>query len=336
MTAKREIPISGDSLGWVHNEISELKSRLSLTQEAAERSRILATDAADRTQQLRDQLDILEAQDNTIHQTKDAVATLHEQLVRAQEDIQSLRQSRDESQRRAVDESEKARLDKNENTRSLSELERELTNLTERLNSGEELSRRQVEASARFAQRLDASEAGQADADSWRARTQSTLSRMDQDMQQLANAVAGLGHESEAQRERTGSVFENLRRLEFETEAARTTVSRMSQLDDRLELVQAERTRHNERINELTLAMEAVGEQVGEQKERASLLDARMAGYQNEIDGLREKTRSDLETLSSYLSGITDMNADLRKRQIVALEKEIREIKGQGLDFAQE
>lgn len=336
MTAKREVPISGDSLGWVHNEITELKSRLALTQEVAEQSRTLARDAAESSQQLREQLAALDNQDNNIQQTRDAVGSLHQQLTRAQEDIQSLRQSRDEGERRAVAESEKARLEKNELIRGQSELEREISSLTERLNSAEDLSQRHFDTAAQLAQRLEQVDAGQADSESWRRRTQTTLSHMDQEIQRLVAAAAELVHEHEAQKERTGTVFENLRRLESETESARTTVTRLSQLDDRLELVQAERTRHNERINELTLAMEAVGDQIGEQSERASLLDARMGGYQSKLERLREKTRSDLENLTLYLNGLTDINADLRKRQIAALEKEIRDIKGHGLDFAEE
>ena len=336
MTSKREVPISGDSLGWVHNEITELKRRLTLIKEVAEQSRILATGAAESSQQLWEQLAVLETQDTNIQQTRDAVGTLHLQLTRAQDDIQSLRQSRDDGERRAVAESEKAHLDKNELLRGQGELERQIGNLTERLNSAEELSQRHRNTAAHFAQRLEESGAEQAESESWRGRTQGTLNHMDQEIQRLAAAVSELAHENEAQKERTGSAVENLRRLESETEAAHATVSRMSQLDDRLELVQAERTRHNERINELTLAMEAAGDRMGEQNERASLLDARMAGYQNELDGLREKTRLDLETLTAYLSGLADINSDLRKRQIAALEKEIRDIKGHGLDFVEE
>ena len=336
MTAKREIPISGDSLGWVHNEISELKSRISVTQQAAEQSRALASEAADRTQQFRAQLAILELQDNSIQQTQDAVITMQEQLARAQDDVQSLRQSRDEAERRAIAESEKTRLDRNEIVRSQAELERKIASLVERSGTGEELSRRHLDAAAQLTQRQDVYEANLADGETWRGRIVTTLSRLDQDVQRFSTAVEQLGREHEAQRERTGSVFENLRRLESESELARETVNRMSQFDDRLELVQAERTRHNERINELSLAMETFEEQVGEQRERASLLEARMAGYQDDIGGLREKTRSDLERLVAHLREMTGIAADLRKREITALEKEIRDIRGLGLDFAEE
>jgi hypothetical protein len=61
-----------------------------------------------------------------------------------------------------------------------------------------------------------------------------------------------------------------------------------------------------------------------------------MASYQDDLRKLRERLLQDREQIQAYLQGLTDLASDLRKRQIVALEKEIRDLRGRALDFAEE
>ena len=62
MTARREVPLTGDSLAWVHSELAEIKSRLALVQQAVEQSRGLAADAAEKASSLRCKVEQAETQ----------------------------------------------------------------------------------------------------------------------------------------------------------------------------------------------------------------------------------------------------------------------------------
>jgi chromosome segregation ATPase len=152
----------------------------------------------------------------------------------------------------------------------------------------------------------------------------------------VSGTLPALQREDDVQRERANSALEALRRLESVIEGLRQETNKISRLDDRLELVQAERTRHNERLIEVTAELHTVDVRLNAHDERASLIEARIVGYQDELKVIKERMRADREKIANYLAGIKDLEADVRKRQIGALEKEMRDIRGRALDFAEE
>ncbi len=336
MTTRREIPIVSDSLGWVHSELAEIKSRVALAQQAAEQSRALAADASDKAQQVRTDLDQFAGLDNALAHLQSDASTSREQIVRTQDDIRLLNQSREEMERFVLAEAERVRQDRNEIGRRFGEQERLLDSWVERFSGVEEMNRRNLELVSQLAQRIETLEANQLDAESLRSRTTTAISRIDGEIQRLTGFLDNLEREDTGHHERINTAFETLRRLENDIEAMRTETNRINRIDDRLELVQAERTRHNERLNELTQEMEQVESFITDQAERTSLIEARMTGYQEELRQLKERLRSDRETLTNYLQGLNDLAADIRKREIGGLEKEIRDIRGRAINFLDE
>ncbi|HLG12788.1 MAG TPA: hypothetical protein VI876_13600 [Dehalococcoidia bacterium] len=336
MTTKREIPLTGDTLAWVHTELSEIKSRLALVQQAAEQSRAVATDAAETSHQLRTALGQFDGIGSAVQHMQDDMRAAREALVRAQDDIHSLRQTREETERREVAEAERVRQDRNDIGRHFSDIERYIESWGERLAGAEEHNRRTLEMASQLTMRLETLEQMLTEADSSQSRAVSTLSRMDTELQRLSSAVLGLQSEDNSQRERINSSFEALRRLEGELETVRAETNKISRIDDRLELVQAERTRHNERLNDISEELAHVDDRLSQQDERAALLEARMSGYQDDLRKLREHLVLECENIAGYLNGLRELEADIRKRTIVALEKEIRDIRGRAYDVTQE
>jgi chromosome segregation ATPase len=267
---------------------------------------------------------------------QDDFRTIRELLARAQDDVHSLRQSRDETERQDAIDSERLRQERNEIGRRFSDVERHIEHWQERLESAEEHNRRTLEMQSQLTMRLENIETILSESDSAQSRASSTLSRIDQELQRIASAVLQLQNEDNTQRERITSNVEMLRRLETDLEPLRNETNKIPRIDDRLELVQAERTRHNERLNEITEELAHVDDRLNQGDERASLLDARMTSYQDELDRLRQGLEREHESLAGYLGGLRDLEADIRKRQIVALEKEIRDIRGRAFDTSQE
>ena len=336
MTTKREVPFAGDTLAWVHNEIGELKSRLALIQQATEQGRGLAADAAEKANQARSKVDQLDAYATAIVHLQDDLHAVRELLTRSQDDIHSLRQSREEVERRALADAERVRQDKNELSRRFSDLERQIDGWEEQLASAEEYNRRNLEGIAQLIMRLEAIETEHAESDTLQSRTFTTISRMDQEVQRLSGAIGDLQREDDVGRERATSAMEVLRRMESEIEAVRSETNRFSRIDDRLELVQAERTRHNEQINEIMANLSKVDGRLNEHSERLSLNEVRMNKLQEELRATRERLHLDREQIAAYLHSLSEIEADMRKRQIIALEKEIRDVRGRALNFAEE
>jgi chromosome segregation protein len=336
MTARREVPFTGDTLAWVHNELAEIKSRLSLVQQAADQGRAVAADASEKALQSRQKVDQFEAQATALIHLQDEIHVVREQLVRMQDDIHSLRQSREEVERRVVADAERSRQERNEIARRFGEVERQVEAWQERLASVEEHNRRNLEMAAQLVTRFDALEGEHSELDTLQSRSQATISRMDQELLRISGSMASLEREDDVQRERSNTAIEMLRRLETDIDALKAETNRISRIDDRVELVQAERTRHNDRLNEITADMEKIDDRLHAQAERIALLDVRMGGYQEEMRHLKEMLAQDREQISSYVTGLRELESDIRKRQIIALEKEIRDIRGRALDFADE
>jgi chromosome segregation ATPase len=336
MTARREVPFAGDTLAWVHNEIGEIKSRLALIQQAAEQSRGFAADASEKANQARTRVDQVDGFGNVLVHLQDDLHAVRELLVRAQDDIHSLRQSREEIERRALAEAERVRQDKNEIGRRFSDIERYVEGWHEQLASAEEHNRRNLEGVAQLAIRIEALEAEHGETETLQSRALTTISRVDQEVQRLSGALSGLEREDDAGRERITGVVEILRRLEGEVEALKSETNRISRLDDRLELVQAERTRHNEQINEIMAELSKVDGRINEHGERLALTEVRMNKLHEDLRGLRERMQTEREQISRYLHTVNEVEADMRKRQIIALEKEIRDVRGRALNFGEE
>ena len=113
-------------------------------------------------------------------------------------------------------------------------------------------------------------------------------------------------------------------------------MGRIDRIDDRLELVQAERSRHGERINDLTLTNDRLQETLDAHAEKAALIDARIAGYQEEIRAVDGRLTDWREKIQAYLRGVTDLETEMRKREISAIEREMREMRSRGLSLGEE
>ena len=336
MTTRREIPLNADTLARVHSELMELKARMDVVQKAAEQSRNLATDAADTSHQLRTAFGQLEGIPPALQHLQDDFRTIRELMASAQDNIHSLRQSREEIEHQDALDAERLRQDRNDAGHHFAEIERHVERWEERLEGAEEHTRRTAEMQAQLMMRLETIEILLSENDSVQARASSTLSRVDLELQRISGAALQLQNEDNTQRERINSNVEMLRHLETDLEAMRSEADKISRIDDRLELVQAERTRHNERINEMTEELAHVDDRLSQSDERTSLLEARVNSYQDELTRVREGLEREHENLAHYFGGLRDLEADTRKRQIVALEKEIRDIRGHAFDTSQE
>ena len=103
-----------------------------------------------------------------------------------------------------------------------------------------------------------------------------------------------LQREDEVQRERSNSAFEAIRRVETEIEAMRSETNRISRTR-RPPRTGAGRTHPPQRAPQRPDARKWARSKahLNEQDERTALVEARMAGYQQELSGLKERLRDD-------------------------------------------
>ena len=336
MTTRREVPLTGDVLAWIHAEISEIKSRLALVAQAADQSRTVASDAAETSHQVQSALSRFDGIGTGLLHAQDDLRALRDVVVRSQDDINQLRHGRDEFERRVQEESEVVRQDKNAYGRRFSDIERALEAYPEQMQKTEEHSRRNLDMISQLMMRVEVIESALADNETSQSRTISTLSRLDQEQTRLSGAVMALQNEDITQQERLGSNAEMLRRLESELELMRAETNKIIRIDDRLELVQAERTRHNEQINEIMANLNTLDGHLNAHDERAALIEARMNSYQDDLRKLRENLQLEREQLAAHLKGLRDLGADFRKREIGALEKEIKDLRARTYDVEPE
>jgi chromosome segregation ATPase len=333
MTTRREVPFTGDVTAWVHNEVADLKAKLALVQQAAEQSRNVASEAADAAHASRIRFDQIDSLANQTTHLQDDLRVLRDAIARTQEDINVLRQSRDEMERRILGDQERIRQDRNDTAHHLTDIERQIEGWREQLMSAEEHNRRNLEVAAQLTMRLEALESQHTDTVTQQSRFQTHIARIDQELQRLSATAVVLQRADDEQRERSSSALEALRRMEAEIEAVRSEQNRYTHIQDRLELVQAERTRHNERLNEIAAELHDVDVHLTEHDEHNTLVEARISGYQHDVNGLSQRLQDALDKVSAYLHSVAELEGDMRKRQIIALEKEIRDVRSKSLTF---
>ncbi len=336
MTTRREVPITGDTLAWVHGELAEIKNRLTTLFQATEQSRALASELTDRIREVATRIDQFENYGPGIIQAHEEIRVIKDHLVRMHEDINSLRQSREDSERHMLAESDRQRKENNDLIRRVTETQRLIEGWQERIVSTEEHNRRNLEGISQVALKIEGLQGEQEASETRYARLQVAFSRIDQDLNRLSASIPELFREDETQKERFQSLAEMLRRFESELDAVRQQTLRINRIDDRLELVQAERSRHGERINELTAELDLVKEAVSAQIEKSNLIDARIAGYQEDIRNIGVRVDEVRSQFVTYLQALAEIEADFRKRQVAALEKEIRDLRSRALSLGEE
>jgi DNA repair exonuclease SbcCD ATPase subunit len=328
--------LRGETVEWVHREIAEVKNQIALLIQRMDHTAGLASDTADRGDRQRQRIDYLETQAKAIpvlleelRAGRDTTSKLHDELVALRQAVEELSRHRVEDVTRLADE-------RNEITRKFSETVRMIDAVREKISGYDEQHRRALEASAQAALKLEAIINEQAAQATRHSRLRNGVTRMDQELTRISTALESLIQEDQTLKERVQSVGEFLRRLEGEAEALRGSVARIDRIDDRLELVQAERSRHGERLTELTNAIADINAAAFEQTERTSLIEARMGAIVSDINDVDAKLNDFREKLAVYLRSITKSEGDFRKRNIAALEKEVREIRGRSIDFVEE
>jgi chromosome segregation ATPase len=327
VTTRREIPLNGDALAWVHSELSEIKSRLAVVAQAADQSRNVASGAAETSHQVHTALSQFDGIGTALMHVQDDLRALRDVVARSQDDINNLRHAREEFERRVQEESEVVRQDKNAYGRRFTDIERSIEVLPERIQKTEEYGRRNLDLISQVNMRVEVIETAVAENEVDQARTISTLSRIDQELTRLASMVMALQNVDVTYEERVISNAEMLRRLEAEIAVIRVETNKITRIDDRLELVQAERTRHNEQINAIVSNLNAFDARLNAHDERSSLIEARITGYQDELRKIREKLQIEREQVRVYLNGLRDLSAEFRKREIGAIEKEIKDLR---------
>ncbi len=144
VTTQREVPFTGDTLGWVHSEIAEIKSKLALAQQAhrpGPRGRVRRLGQSEpscapawtRSRPRR----------RRCCTCRTSCKLVREQLTRVHDDIHSLRTSREEVERRLFAEAERERQEKNDSTKRFGEMQRQIDAWQERFGSVEERNRHQ-------------------------------------------------------------------------------------------------------------------------------------------------------------------------------------------------
>ena len=260
VTTRREVPLNGDTLAWVHSEISEIKSRLAVVQQAAEQSRDLATDAAETSHQAahRPRPVRRPRHRHTAPPGRPAHRCASCSPAPRTTSTPCARAARRSSAASSATPSACART-RNEIGRHFSDIER-----ADRALAGAPRRRR----GAQPPQPGDASPARACASKTLEnaiaaARTTAAVARQFDPQPHGPGAAAHLRRRARpAERRRhPARAHQQQRRKCYAASKPRSKpcaaeTNRITRIDDRLELVQAERTRHNERLNEITAELD--------------------------------------------------------------------------------
>jgi len=329
-------PEGVSTLAWLQDEVHMVKGQLAKLQHQMDQTQALVLDTADKLRQSEAALAGLAGKiSNTaqfqedIRQIKDATSRLQEQLAQGRSQVE-------EVVRQRLTEAERERVERTDVLRRLVDAEREVETWRERQGAVEQAARHAQEGVTLVTLRQENAEHRIDGIEEKAARSVEAANRIDNELSKVEAVLQELRREDEVQAERARVALEAARRLEGEFDSHKGVREMVSQLDEKVELLRAERQRLDDRSSQHEETMEELRGQLEHQGQLLSLLDGRTQGLQGRLDALRDDIHTSREQVTDHLKSLSHGQERIKRRQIEELEREIRELRQHAIDISEE
>jgi hypothetical protein len=233
----------------------------------------------------------------------------------------------EQMERVSGDERQRDQAEKNDLYRRVQDLERKAESLTERQASADEAARRYQDEVARshlngqsVGQRLEAVE-GKA------GRMLDQLTRLEQTHSETEAAIRGLRREDDAIAERARVAHDVAARLEQAMHVQVEEARALPLLQERVELLRAERQRVEDRVSRLEEMLNEATVRLERQEETTGALDRRVNAHDQRIELVHTSALDHRRWLSDHMLKLDQMLERMRRRQVEELERDVKDLR---------
>jgi chromosome segregation ATPase len=320
---------SGQEIPWLYDQINQLKALNGRLQQQGDQTQAAVLDV---NEKLRD----AEARIREIVAKTMGLPTMHEQLRQLSglldriQDTEVLIDTKFELLERTTgEERTRDQAEKNDLFRRVQDLERRAENIAERQSSVDDAHRRFQEEVSRSHLQYQGLNGRIETVEGRTSRNIEAITRLEQEHAENESAVRALRREDDVLAERARLAHEVAQRLEAELQAQQEEYRVLPMLQERVELLRAERQRLEDRTSRLEETLTDGVTRLERQEEVTAQIDARMKANDGRIDHVHNTTLEFRRSVSEQLLKLNQMIERMKRRQVEELERDIKDLRVQ-------
>lgn len=325
-----------DAVPWLEEELRQAKSQLHKLEQQVEQARNQVWNLAESVQKGEDVLSALASHLTTFPHLQDEVRQAKEQLGRLQE-RQLANQSRiEEMIRQQQAAAERQREEHGGSLRRLEAAERLAQSYEGRMLAVEEGGRRFRDDISLLEKRLEVADKGLEEVGGKTAHHSEAVKRLEEEMRRLHVESDALTKQDSILSERVQLLAEQVRRLGEQV----TILSEDRVAQQELKDVQDHWHAESQRLDERLKALERV---VGEQHQHAEdharaleLLESKSQTQMERLAAFQQQIREQRQQVVAYLRKLSQFQERQKRRQLAAMEQELKEMKQRDLKLGGE
>ena len=318
---------SVDALGWLQDQVTQLKTALVRMQQQNDQVQAATLDVNEKLRDAETRLREIGAKTVGLPTMQDQLRQLSGLMERIQDaevliDTKFELLERTSSEERGRDQSEK-----NDLYRRMQDLERKSESLGERQSTVDEATRRFQDEVSRS--HLQAQSTGQRleAVESKTARNLDAVNRMEQAQSEIEQAIRALRREDDVLAERARLAHEVAARLEVELHAQQEEYRVLPLLAERVELLRAERQRLEDRTSHAEESLEDVRTRMEREEDFSAHVDARLKAQDARLDHIHSSTLDYRRTLTDQLLKLNQMLERMKRREAEETDRQVKELR---------
>jgi len=324
-----QAPSGVELVNWLHDQVGALKAQLTRAQQQHEQTQAALLDLHEKLRDNDGRLREITARTLGLPGMQEQVRQLAGLLERIQ-DAEVLIDTKFElMERQGQEERQRDQAEKNDLYRRVQDLERRAEGLSERQTTYDDAARRFQEEVSRghlaaqsVNQRLEAVE-GKA------GRLLDALTRLEQTHSETEAAIRALRREDDAIAERARVAHDVAARLETELHQFGEDLRALPLMQERLELLRAERQRVEDRVSRLEESLNDAIVRLERQEETTGGLERRVQAHDQRIDLVHTSSLDHRRWLSDHLLKLNQMLERMKRRHVEELERDVKELRQQ-------
>ena len=318
-----------ESISWLYNQVNDLKGQIARFQQQGEQTQAAVLDVNEKLRDAEGRIREIVAKTMGLPTMQEQMRQLSGLLDRIQ-DAEVLIDTKFELLERTTgEERTRDQAEKNDLFRRVQDLERRAENIAERQSSVDDAHRRFQEEVSRSYLQYQGLNGRIETVEGRTGRNIEAITRLEQEHAELESAVRALRREDDVLAERARLAHEVAQRVEGELQAQQEEYRVIPLIQERVELLRAERQRLEDRTSRLEETLTDGITRLERQEEVTAQIDARMKANDGRIDQVHSTTLEFRRSMYDQLLKLNQMIERMKRRQVEELERDIKDLRVQ-------
>jgi len=318
-----------ESLAWLYDQTNQLKTLMGRFQQQGDQTQAAVLDLNEKLRDAEGRIREVVAKTMGLPQMQEQMRQLSGLLDRIQDTEVLIDTKFELLERTTGEERTRDQSEKNDLFRRVQDLERRAENIAERQSSVDDAHRRFQEEVSRSHLQYQGLNGRIETVEGRTGRNLDSITRLEQEHADIEAAVRALRREDDVLAERARLAHEVAQRLEVELQAQQEEYRVLPLIQERVELLRAERQRLEDRTSKLEEILTESVTRLDRQEEAAAQLDARIKASEGRVDHVHSATLEFRRTMSDQLLKLNQMLERMKRRQVEELERDIKDLRVQ-------